>query len=315
MTHRAQQHRIVTQKQILRIVGASIGGFVLGLGSQMFVLPYIDSIVGLAILFAVVTGVSAYVATSSPRLSYVGLQMAFAFYLINITDFSISLDLTIGRDRAIGVLLGIGAMWLLFERLYTRPAGIEMVAGYARATRLLAKLTSTSGDKSGSAEVDQVRSIQAAVAVLFASVNTEADAVPFEHGRKRRSYLAARDRTRRWLSTLRTVYLLELPLVESRLDRNLGLNLSEYKKVDERFSSALSVALNHIASCIEDQLEDSMRDRAQQKIEPAIPLSSELGSSLVSLIQDDGIPPSLNLLATLVNDLELDVSSQRVFAP
>jgi multidrug resistance protein MdtO len=105
------------QKQMLRIVGASIGGFALGLGSQMFVLPYIDSIVGLTILFAFATGVSAYVATSSPRLSYVGLQMAFTFYLINVTDFSISLDLTIGRDRAVGVLLGIGAMWLVFERL------------------------------------------------------------------------------------------------------------------------------------------------------------------------------------------------------
>jgi len=43
--------------------------------------------------------------------------MAFAFYLINVTDFSVSLDLTIGRDRAIGVILGIASMWLVFERL------------------------------------------------------------------------------------------------------------------------------------------------------------------------------------------------------
>ena len=120
------------QKQVLRIVGASIGGFVLGLGSQMFLLPYIDSIVGLTMLLALATGVSAYVATSSPRLSYVGLQMAFAFYLINVTDFSISLDLTIGRDRAVGVILGIGAMWLIFDHLYSRSAGIEMVGGFAR---------------------------------------------------------------------------------------------------------------------------------------------------------------------------------------
>src|SRR5262249_9719161 len=99
------------QKQLLRITGAAIGGFVFGLGSQIFILPYIDSIVGLVILFACVTGIAAYVATSSPRLSYVGLQIAFAFYLINVTSFDISLDLTIGRDRAIGVLLGIASMW------------------------------------------------------------------------------------------------------------------------------------------------------------------------------------------------------------
>jgi multidrug resistance protein MdtO len=74
------------QKQTLRILGAMIGGFVFGLGSQICILPYIDSITGLTMLFAVVTAISAYVATSSTRLSYVGLQMAFAFYLINVAD-------------------------------------------------------------------------------------------------------------------------------------------------------------------------------------------------------------------------------------
>jgi multidrug resistance protein MdtO len=102
------------QKQLLRLVGAAIGGFGFGLGSQILILPNIDSIVGLALLFACVTGLSAYVTTSSSRLSYAGFQMAFAFYLINVTDFSISLDLTLGRDRAVGVLLGIASMWLVF---------------------------------------------------------------------------------------------------------------------------------------------------------------------------------------------------------
>src|SRR5262249_28956101 len=114
------------QKQLLRLGGAAIGGIGFGLGSQIFILPYIDSIVGLILLFACVTGLSAYVATSSPRLSYAGLQMAFAFYLVNVTDFSISLNLATGRDRALGVLLGIASMWLVFERLYSRPAAFQM---------------------------------------------------------------------------------------------------------------------------------------------------------------------------------------------
>src|SRR5262249_20257511 len=50
------------QKQTLRIVGSAIGGFVFGLGSQILILPYIDSITGLTVLFAIVTGISAYVA-------------------------------------------------------------------------------------------------------------------------------------------------------------------------------------------------------------------------------------------------------------
>ena len=302
------------QKQILRIVGASIGGFVLGLGSQVFVLPYIDSIVGLTILFALVTAVSAYVATSSPRLSYVGLQMAFAFYLINVTDFSISLNLTVGRDRAVGVLLGIGAMWLIFERLYTRPAGIEMVAGFARATRLLADLTSTLEQEVDSAKSERIRSVRAAVAGLFTSINAEADAVPFENGKNRRSYLAARDRVRRWLSSLRTVYLLELPLGQAEVQRGSEPRIGECLEIDERFYRALSAALNHIASCLEGQLEPSATGHTghEMKIDPRIYAGDS--QSLVGILQENNASPSLKLLGTLVNDLERDVLSEPVFS-
>src|SRR5262249_20818439 len=168
-------------------------------------LPYVDTIVGLAMLFAFVTGVAAYVATSSPRLSYVGLQIAFAFYLINATSFNISLDLTIGRDRAIGVLLGIAAMWLVFERLFPRPAAVQMVRQFARSARLLANLNSVGPDEI------RIRMLRDEINSAFASVNAEADAVLFESSEKRPVFLAARDRIRRWLSSLRTVYLLELP--------------------------------------------------------------------------------------------------------
>ncbi|MBV8227344.1 MAG: FUSC family protein, partial [Verrucomicrobia bacterium] len=170
------------QKQLLRTSGAVIGGFVFGLGSQIFVLPYIDSIVGLAILFACVTGVAAYVATSSARLSYVGLQIAFAYYLINVTSFDISRDLTIGRDRAIGVLLGIASMWLVFERLYPRPAAVQMVRQFARSARLLAALSAAGPGESG---MTRIRTLRDEVSNIFASVNSEADAVLFESSEKR----------------------------------------------------------------------------------------------------------------------------------
>jgi multidrug resistance protein MdtO len=109
------------QKQVLRIAGAIIGGFIFGLGSQIFILPYIDSITGFTVLFAVVSAFAAYISTSSSRLSYAGLQIALAFYLINLSEFSIQLSLSVARDRAIGVLLGVFMMWLVFERFYPRP--------------------------------------------------------------------------------------------------------------------------------------------------------------------------------------------------
>ena len=76
------------QKQFLRLGGAIIGGFVFGMGAQIFVLPHLDSITGFTVLFAIVTAIAAWIATATPRLSYLGVQLALAFYLINLQEFA-----------------------------------------------------------------------------------------------------------------------------------------------------------------------------------------------------------------------------------
>ena len=262
------------QKQFLRIGGAAIGGFLFGIGSQVFVLPYIDSIAGFTVLFACVTGISAYVATSSPRLAYAGLQMAFAFYLINVTDFSLSLDLTIGRDRTVGILLGIAAMWLVFEHLYPRPAAIQMISMFARSARLVASLSPAVRDE---------------VNGLFASVNAEADAVVFEGGEQRSAHLAARGRIRRWLSSLRTLYLLELPLLQS-----------EPQQAEVTLLKGVTDSLNHIAEFLESQLTGKPHAPAEYLPGPA---------------PQPGLSKSLGLIWQIAHELEEDVLREPVFAP
>ena len=64
------------QKQFLRLAGAIVGGLIFGIGAQVFVLPHLDSIAGFTLLFAVVTAISAWIATATPRLSYMGVQVA-----------------------------------------------------------------------------------------------------------------------------------------------------------------------------------------------------------------------------------------------
>ena len=115
------------QKQVLRIAGFVLGGVIAGIGAQIFILPSIDSIGGFTVLFGIVTAVAAWIATSSSRLSYAGVQIAFSFYLIQLSDFSIQTSLTLPRDRILGVLLGVTMMWLVFERAYPRSAADGMV--------------------------------------------------------------------------------------------------------------------------------------------------------------------------------------------
>jgi multidrug resistance protein MdtO len=297
------------QKQLLRIGGASIGAFVFGLGSQMFVLPYIDSIVGLTILFAVVTGISAYVYTSSPRLSYAGLQMAFAFYLINVTDFTVSLDLTIGRDRAVGVLLGIGAMWLIFERLYPRPAAIAMVRMLARSARLVASLKPVSMT---GPEVYWFFTTRDQISSLFTSVSAEADAIPFENGEQRLAYLAARDRVRRWLSILRTVYLLELPLLQ--IDPEEGIPQA-FQQAQTRVLDELSGPLIHIAACLESQLNGQSYLFSKPLEAHDNPVQNNAQQQSPVSMQDEGLTQTARLLLRMVHELEQDVMKEPVFTP
>jgi multidrug resistance protein MdtO len=296
------------QKQLLRIVGAAIGGFVLGVGSQVFVLPYLDSIVGLTLLLAFATGVSAYVATSSPRLSYVGLQMAFAFYLINVTDFKISLDLTIGRDRVIGILLGIGAMWFVFERLYSRPAGIEMIAGFAQTARLMAELAQLHAKEDGEPIRERISHIRETVSGHFANISSEADAVLFENGPDRQSYLAAEERIRNWLSTLRTVYVLQLALAELPRETTTLESSERPQCFEESLQNAISESLNQIAECLEKQLTGGSCDRRHQALLDNLELH-------ITSIQQDDLRSGITLVVKLILKLEHDILETSVYAP
>ena len=92
------------QAQFLRLAGFVAGGLVLGISAQILILPAIDSVFGFALFFAAGTAIAAWFATSSPRLSFFGVQMALAFYFVNLQDFKFQTDLTNARDKVIGVL-------------------------------------------------------------------------------------------------------------------------------------------------------------------------------------------------------------------
>lgn len=128
------------QKQVLRILGAIAGGFVLGMGCQIFIFPNIDTIFGFTIIYVLVTILAAWIMTSSPRISYFGVQLAVAFYLIHLQEYKLETSLSIARDRVVGVLLGLFAMWLIFDQLWGYPAAVDMKTTFIANLRLLAQL-------------------------------------------------------------------------------------------------------------------------------------------------------------------------------
>ncbi len=210
------------QKQFLRLGGVIVGGVIIGFGAQIFVLPYLDSIAGFTLLFMFVTALSSWIATASPRLSYLGVQLALAFYLINLQEFTIQTSLSIARDRVFGVLLGLMSMWLIYDRLWQKDALEEMQRLFARALEMFAELTEQLLEKDQVKAVRRIRQLRDQLNASFPAVTAQADAVLFEFGPSRQRKLQIRDDVRRWLPSIRTLLQVQITSVQYLVNRPLS---------------------------------------------------------------------------------------------
>jgi len=195
------------QKQVLRIGGAIVGGVVMGIGAEVFILPALDSIAGFTVLFIVATVIAAWFATSSARLSYFGVQIAVAFYLINVSEFKVQTSLDPARDRVIGILLGLLMMWLVFDQLWGAPAVVEMKKAFISNLRMLAQFAREPVSKETRAALERNHSLRETINTNFAKVRALADGVLLEFGPSRDQDLALRNRIRQWQVQLRILFV------------------------------------------------------------------------------------------------------------
>jgi multidrug resistance protein MdtO len=128
------------EKLALRILGALIGAGS-GLAAIVFLLPHLISIGSLLIVVFLAGLVSAWVAAGSPRISYVGYQMAFAFFLCVIQGPSPAFDLTTARDRIIGIMLGNVVAYLIFANIWPVSMIRRIDPGLVSLLRRLVDLT------------------------------------------------------------------------------------------------------------------------------------------------------------------------------
>ena len=242
------------QKQILRIAGFLVGGVLFGLGAQIFVLPYIDSISGFTVFFAISTAIAAWIGTSSSRLSYAGVQFAFVFYSVHLSVFTVQTSLTAARDRVLGVALGVSMMWLVFERLSPRSASDEMIRIFIVNLRVLAQLVEAQPCAGVQASILKIRRLREEVYRHFGEVLAQADAVPFETGPLRAGDMAARDRIRHWQASLRSLYLLEAPILQFRIFAKIDSKSRSFTAFEDDFRFECSRIFLHIAESLESQL-------------------------------------------------------------
>jgi multidrug resistance protein MdtO len=204
------------QKQTLRMAGAIAGG-IIAIGAQVFILPDVDSIAGFTLLVVSVTTGAVWIATSTPRLSYVGMQLALAFYVVHLQEFSMQTSLAVARDRVVGILLGLFVMWIVFDRLWGSSGAAAMKRELISTLRLLAQLVREPLATDTRVAVDRIRALREAINSGFDRAPVLADGVLFEFGPTREANLAGRRAFLAWQPGLRLVFLTRVALLKYRL--------------------------------------------------------------------------------------------------
>jgi uncharacterized membrane protein YccC len=111
-------------KGTLRFVGCLIGG-ALALFSIVFLMPYMETIASLIVLVACACAIAGWVAAGSERISYAGLQMAFAFFYSLFQGYAPDTDLDNVRNRVIGILFGLIVTVFVFKYIWPERARSE----------------------------------------------------------------------------------------------------------------------------------------------------------------------------------------------
>jgi multidrug resistance protein MdtO len=256
------------QKQVLRFAGALLGGVILGMGAQIFILPALDSIFGFTVLYVAVITLAAWIATAGPRLSYGGGQTAVAFCLINLQEFKFQTSLAVARDRVAGIFLGLIVMWIVFDQIWGAPAAVEMKRTFVSALRLLAEFMREPSSNDPKVALERSASLRETINKTFDKVRALADAVLFEFGSSRQPDLALRNRIVQWQPQLRMIFVTRIALLKYRLGLP-GFELPDkIHAAQQQFDEWLAQVLDGMADRIEGKaLQDEAPEPSIERLE------------------------------------------------
>jgi multidrug resistance protein MdtO len=282
-----------------------VGGLVLGIGSQAFILPYLDTITGFSLLFAAITAVAAWFATSSQRLSYFGLQIANAYYLITVQEFTIQTSLATARDRVVGVMLGLLMMWIAFHSLSKDSAAEHMVSSFVANLRAIAALALLPGSETPESAMKRIRALRSEIGTNFQTVMAQSDAVPFEFGMKRADGMANRALIKSWQPQLQTIYLEEVALMQHRVFGVEEHVPPDVQTAQRRFNEACASLLMQMADHVDGTLTG-------HSVDLDAPLADLLRSVDENSSDDNGLVPAsgLDKLSRRIRDLAIELSQQ-----
>jgi multidrug resistance protein MdtO len=200
-------------KQLLRFTGVVLGACALGFTAQMLILPQIDSIFSYTLLFAAVTFIGAWIGTSSPRIAYAGVQIILAYEMVNLNRFSINPSLVPARDTVLGIALGIGAMWLIFDHLWATSSVESLRPMLSSTIRQIARLPDSIPASSATQQTTSLEQQTSEIMRRFERIRALIEASFFEAFPKAPTDEQLLGRARDYLPQLRAALLIRTGLI------------------------------------------------------------------------------------------------------
>ncbi|NUQ28533.1 MAG: hypothetical protein HOQ35_08470, partial [Acidobacteriaceae bacterium] len=144
------------------------------------------------------------------------------------------------------------AMWAIFEHLWPLRAAEGMLRGFASNLHLLAQLMTVFEEETPERIVQRVRYLRELINSGFAAVHAHADSMVFEFGPQRRNNFALRDRILRWQASARTLFLVQVAILQYRIQIDYTTVPERVKEAQAEFDAALRRVLQGIAANVDD---------------------------------------------------------------
>jgi multidrug resistance protein MdtO len=248
------------QKAALRLSGALVGAL-LGFLSILLLIPGMVSITSLVLLVAAGTVLAGWVNLGSARISYAGVQIAFAFYVCVIQGFAPNWHFDTIRDRLVGILLGNTVITLVFLHVWPVDATTALWRHIAAALRTTARLATVEE------EADDPAAVARSTAALreqadrdFGAVQQALEEAAFEPDVLSPGKHGLRDAAQRVTIDAQAVFLNQLAVARHRPDFAPGALPPPVRAGIRRLNMAVAERLDAVADRIEGTADGPLPD-------------------------------------------------------
>ena len=213
------------RKSVLRLAGALLGAL-LGIATVVFAMPNLVGVGGWLVVFGLGLAVACWITTGGPRIAYAGVQTALALSLYMVGVFGPTTELVPGRDRVIGIVIGIAVQTFLARLLWPSDIQRAMRARLAAALRALAELSRVGTHAEGEALVEGTRGLRLVIYQQLGAVLALEDDAWAEPGAGTRAAVAQRRALRNLLALVEELFLAMLAVARHRIEVDLASALA-----------------------------------------------------------------------------------------